>query len=131
MNCLFDNNMPIKLAKTLSFLEGDEGITVKHLREKYPANTPDVEWITSLSKEDGWFIITQDIQIRNKPHEKKAWKESNIPIVFLPKSWTKAELWEKAWRLIKYWPKLKDSIIHNRKTQSFELTINGKITAIE
>ena len=31
MKCLFDNNMPPKLAKTLGFLEGDDGITVEHL----------------------------------------------------------------------------------------------------
>jgi predicted nuclease of predicted toxin-antitoxin system len=31
MKCLFDNNMPPKLAKTLNFLEGDEGIPVIHL----------------------------------------------------------------------------------------------------
>jgi len=130
MKCLFDNNMPPKLAKTLNFLEGDDGITVEHLKEKFPPNTPDIEWITKLSKEGKWFIITQDNQIRKRSLEKKAWRESHIPIIFLQKSWIKLNLWEMAWRLIKYWPELKENINLNRKNESFQLTINGKVTAI-
>jgi len=130
MKCLFDNNMPPKLAKTLNFLEGDDGITVEHLKEKFLPNTPDIEWITKLSKEGKWFIITQDNQIRKRSLEKKAWQESHIPIIFLQKSWIKLNLWEMAWRLIKYWPELKETVTRNRKNESFQLTINGKVTAI-
>jgi hypothetical protein len=122
--------MPPKLAKTLNFLEGDDGITVEHLKEKFPPNTPDIEWITKLSKEGKWFIITQDNQIRKRSLEKKAWRESHIPIIFLQKSWIKLNLWEMAWRLIKYWPDLKETVTRNRKNESFQLTINGKVTAI-
>jgi hypothetical protein len=130
MKCLFDNNMPSKLAKTLNYLEGDEGISVLHLKEKFPPDTPDIGWIEKLTKEGGWFVITQDNQIRKKPHERKAWQESHIPIVFLPKTWIKYTLWEMAWRLIKYWPELKESISHCRKNESLELSINGKITIV-
>ena len=130
MKCLFDNNMPPKLAKTLSFLEGDDGIIVEHLKEKFPSNISDIEWISKLSKEGNWFVITQDNRIRKKNHEKKAWQEAHIPIVFLQKSWVKQNFWETTWRLIRYWPKLKESIYRSRKKESFELSINGKISEI-
>jgi predicted nuclease of predicted toxin-antitoxin system len=130
MKCLFDNNMPPKLAKTLNFLEGDEGITVEHLKEMFPPDTPDIEWIKKLAKEGKWFIITQDNQIRKRTHEKKAWQESHISIIFLQKSWIRLNLWEMAWRLIKYWPELKEALARSRKNESFQLSINGKITAI-
>jgi hypothetical protein len=102
MKCLFDNNMPSKLAKTINFLEGDDGIPVLHLKEKFSPNTPDIGWIENLTKEGGWFVITQDNQIRKKPHERKAWQESNIPIVDLKKSWIKYTKKEMDWRLKKY-----------------------------
>ena len=41
MKCLFDNNMPPKLARTLNYLEGDDGITVEHLKDKFPADISD------------------------------------------------------------------------------------------
>jgi hypothetical protein len=130
MKCLFDTNMPAKLAKTLNFLEGDDGIIVKHLNELFSPDTPDINWIEKLSKEGEWFVITKDNQIRKKPHERKAWQESNIPIVFLPKSWGKCSFWEMAWKLIRYWPELKDNINYNKMNKSFELSINGKISII-
>jgi len=130
MKCLFDNNMPPKLAKTLRFLEGDDGIIVEHLNEKFPPDTPDIEWIRKLAKEGGWFVITKDNQIRKRSNERKAWQESHIPVVFLSKSWMNHDFWEIAWKFIKHWPKLKENISRNKKIESFELTINGKITVI-
>ena len=131
MKCLFDNNLSSKLSRTLNYLEGDKGIIVEHIREKFSADTPDIDWIRQLEKEGDWFIITKDNQIRKKPHERKVWKESHIPIVFLQKTWMNHEFWEIAWRLIRYWPKLKQTITNNRKVESFELTVKGKITVIK
>jgi len=128
MKCLFDNNMPSKLAKTLRFLEGDDGIVVEHIKDKFRPDTPDIEWIEKLSKEGDWFVITQDNQIRKRVHERKAWQESHIPIVFLNKSWINFNLWDTAWRLIKYWPDLKKTLLINKKMESFQLAINGKIS---
>ena len=131
MRCLFDNNMPPKLARTLNYLEGDEGIFVEHLKNKFPANKSDIEWLRELAKEGDWFVITRDNQIRSRAHERRAWKESHIPIVFLQKSWIKQDLWEMAWRFIKYWPKLKENVNRNRNNESFELSVNGKVTIVE
>ena len=130
MKCFFDNMMPPKLAKTLSFMEGDDGIPVMHINEKFPPDTPDINWIEELAKERDWFIITRDNQIRKKTNERKVWQESHIPIVFLQRTWINHDLWEMAWRLIKYWPKLKEYINQNRKNESFLLTINGKIITV-
>jgi hypothetical protein len=131
MKCLFDNNLPPKLAVTLNYLEGDDGMVVEHIKEKFSSDTPDIEWINKLAKEGGWFVITKDNQIRKKPHERQVWKESHIPVVFLQKSWINYDFWGIAWRFVKYWPDLKRSISQNKKIVSFELTVNGKITVIE
>ena len=131
MKCLFDNNLSPKLARTLNYLEGDEGITVEHIKEKFSADTPDISWIEKLKKEGGWFVITKDNQIRKKPHERKAWQESHIPFVFLHKTWFNHGFWEIAWRFIRYWPELKETITNDRKIESFELSVKGKLTVIK
>jgi len=130
MKCLFDNNLSPKLAKTLNFLEGDDGIIVEHLREKFPSDASDVDWINKLAKEGDWFVITQDNRIMKNTHERKAWKEARIPIVFLHKSWVKQGFWDTSWKLIKCWPKLKEIIIRDRKRKSFVLNTKGKIIEI-
>lgn len=131
MKCLFDNNMPPKLAKALNFLENDNEIRIEHLKEKFPANTPDIEWIEKLKDEGGWFVVTQDNQIRKRSHERKAWENSNIPIVFLQRSWVGPGFWEITWRFIRHWPDLKKIIINNRNAKSFDLPIRGKIKVID
>ncbi|MDR0512964.1 MAG: hypothetical protein LBG93_07680 [Treponema sp.] len=128
MKCLFDNQMSPRLAKILAIMEGGGGVVVTHLREKFPPNTPDIEWIEKLGKERNWFVITRDNQIRKRPHEKKMWQESNLPIVFLEKPWLNYDLWEIVWRFVKYWPDLKDAISQSKYNDSFLLSGNGKIS---
>ena len=123
--------MPPKLAKTLNYLEGEHGFLVQHLKDKFPPNTPDVEWIEKLSKEGDWFVITKDSNIKKSNHEKKAWEESGLQVVFLDKAWgKKLDFWEIAWRFIKFWPELKKSIDHSMPSTSFQLNINGKIKVL-
>lgn len=130
MKCLFDNCLPKKLSKTLGFLEGDDGIQVMHLSEKFNPETTDIEWIETLSKEGDWFVITRDNQIKKRPHEIRAWSESNLPIVFLQRSWMNFDFWNISWRIIKYWPDIKKRIEYAKKNESISLPINGTIVNI-
>jgi len=41
------------------------------------------------------------------------------------------DFWEIAWRLIRYWPELKEAITRNRNIESFELSVKGKIMIIK
>jgi hypothetical protein len=129
MKCLFDNCLPKKLSKTIQYLEGEDGIKVFHLQNKFSPDTPDIGWINSLSKEGNWFVITRDNQIKKKPHERKAWKEAGLPVVFLAKNWMHFDFWDIAWRFIRYWPSIKDII--ERSRVSYTLTINGKLNSAD
>ena len=130
MKCLFDNCLPIKISKTLNFLEGDSGIEVIHLTEKFSPDATDVDWITTLGKEKNWFVISKDNKIKKSPQELLAWKESKLPIVFLKKSWMAFPFWDLAWRLVKYWPAIKLSIKPGSQ-KSFIFGVNGKIEEIQ
>jgi predicted nuclease of predicted toxin-antitoxin system len=125
MKCLFDNNLPSKLSKALCVLEGDDGLPVIHLSDKFPPNTPDVEWMRILAAEGDWFVVTRDNQIKKRPHERMAWKESNLPIVFLSKTWMNFNFWEISWRLVKCWQNIKESV--TSKHSSVMVSVNGKV----
>lgn len=127
MRCFFDHQMSPKLARALSSLEGNKGIVVEHLRDKFYPSTTDLEWIKKLAEEGDWFAITKDNQIRNNPYEKKVWQESNLPIVFLNNSWKKYKLWDIAWRLVKYWPKIREAVSLSGNKESFVLSSDGSL----
>lgn len=127
MTCVFDENLPPKLAKALNILEGKTGIDVFHIRDRFPPKTTDIEWISSLSKIKDCFVITKDRSIKKNLHEYLAWKESNLKIVFLQKSWKNQKLWDIAWKFVKRWNEVKAKI---EKADSIMLPITGKIEVL-
>lgn len=130
MKCIFDNNLPPRLARALNELEGQHGIEVIHLRDIYPENTDDITWINELSNEPNCFVITKDKNIRKKPHELKAWQESGLKIVFLQKSWFNHDLWDISWRLVKRWKDLKTAVNKMKRNEALILPITGKLENI-
>ena len=127
--------MDIFTKKTLNAvqqnLEENEGVKVEHLNSKFAPDTPDIVWLKSLADEGDWFVITKDSQIRKRTNERKAWKDSHIPVVYLAKSWMSFSFWDIVWRFIKSWPELKQCIMVNKNKESFELTVKGKTMPVE
>jgi hypothetical protein len=48
------------------------------LREKFPANIRDVEWISALDGEGGWTALTAERRLKTRPHERLALERSQI-----------------------------------------------------
>jgi predicted nuclease of predicted toxin-antitoxin system len=66
----FDNNLPPPLAHALRELSKPDDHTVFHLKDRYAADTPDVDWIEGLSNEGGWVVITHDNLNKGLEHGK-------------------------------------------------------------
>jgi hypothetical protein len=96
--------MPPRIVDALRALE--DGYVVKHLRELFPVDTPDIEWIQRIASDPDWVIISGDIRISQNEFERRAWLESGLTAFFLAKGWTRLKLWDQAWRLVKWWPEI-------------------------
>jgi hypothetical protein len=100
-----DNNLAPKIARALNrLLEPDH--TAEHLRDKFARNTPDEVWMSDLSQEAHWVILSGDSEISRNPHEVRAWKEAGHPIFFLKPAWTHLPLWESASKLFHRFPEI-------------------------
>ena len=56
MKYLIDNNLPPKLAHALRELcSYDKSIEVYALSDKFKSSTKDIDWITELTKDSGFF----------------------------------------------------------------------------
>jgi hypothetical protein len=102
LKLLLDNNLSPALARSLQPLFPEFQIIA--LREKFPANVLDVEWINALSAEGGWAALTAERRLKTRPHERLALDRSRIVFFFLTGSWLKYSVPEKAWRLIRLVP---------------------------
>lgn len=104
MKFLIDNNLPPALAHALRELSKPENHVVHHLKDLFSADTPDIDWINSLSKEGGWVVVTHDNL--NKGLEREALRRAGLLVFFLDKSWKDHKFWDKAQNLIKWWPRI-------------------------
>jgi predicted nuclease of predicted toxin-antitoxin system len=92
----FDNNLSPKLAKSLNVLVAPDHEVV-HLKEKFPANTPDDIWMKGLARELDWVIISGDNRITRNPHEVQAWRAAGHTTFFLKPGWTNYSFWVQAY----------------------------------
>jgi hypothetical protein len=49
---------------------------------EFSSGVTDVEWIT-LDKEGGWAVLTKDLRITTRPHERQALDRSHMVYFFL------------------------------------------------
>jgi hypothetical protein len=99
---MVDNNLSPSLARSFQPLFDEHQFV--SLRDKFPANTKDVEWISALDAEGGWAALTAERRLKTRPHERLALDRSKIVFFFLTGSWLKWSAPEMAWRLIRLVP---------------------------
>jgi PIN like domain len=123
LKLLLDNHLSPRIARCLEALFEDDHEIVA-LRDKFSANTTDVEWITKLDEEGGWAVITKDLHIRTRPHERAALDKANIVFFFLAGAWRKSTVEDTAARLIRWIPKIVTQTTLVARGR-FELPINS------
>lgn len=126
MKLLIDHNLSPALARSLQPLFPLH--TIVALRDRFPVNTTDLEWMTALDHEGGWAALTRDQGIKRKPHERLALDRSKIIFFFLSGgAWKGYTVPETAVRLIRLMPlMIAQTDIADRGR--FELPINaGKL----
>jgi hypothetical protein len=123
LKLLLDHNLAPRLARCLQalFVKDHEIVA---FGERFPIDAADVDWIRALDQEGGWAVLTKDLRIRTRPHERAALDRSRIVYFFLAGSWRKYKVEETAARLIRLVPLMaaQTALIERGR---FELPIKG------
>ena len=100
MKFFFDNNLSETLPRGLKAFGED----AMHLKEKFPQDAPDKEWLKYVG-ENGIFLVTRDDRVRNRPNELQAFKQNAVGAFFLGgKNRNKCELIQQ---VVRNWPRMK------------------------
>jgi hypothetical protein len=99
---LFDENLSPALARALSSLFAGEHEIV-HLREKFGPAVSDREWITALSREGRWIVISGDRRITKIRAEYTAFRCSNLVGFFLSRGLNKSRVIKQMERILALW----------------------------
>jgi hypothetical protein len=102
LKVLVDENLPPALARSLNALFA--GIhEIIHLRDRYGPGVRDLVWISDLSSEGRWIVISGDRRIMRNRAEYSAFRASNLIGFFLSKGLYKAPLVKQAERILALW----------------------------
>jgi len=102
LRVLIDENLPPALARSLSALFAGKHEIV-HVRERYGPGVTDLQWISELSAEGKWIIISGDRRITRNKAEYNAFRASNLVGFFLSKGLYKSPLIKQMERLLALW----------------------------
>ena len=105
MKFFFDNNLSPYLAAAIHQLCKPHGVEVVHLRQRFPGDCADHVWISALADEGDWSIISHDRFVKNDL-EKDALRQSGLVAFILSRPWSRHQEWDKAWHLVRWWPRI-------------------------
>lgn len=125
MTFLLDNDLPPRIAEILRIMGHD----VHHLRERFPADALDVDWIPAAGRE-GWVIVTADTRIRRNAAERLALRQARTPAVFISAAVSDYPLHLKVSWFIKHWPDLEAAVSKARPMTVFDMQANGKVKEV-
>ena len=123
MKLLLDHNLSPRIARALDALFSGEH-QIYALRERFRPAATDTEWITALDQEGGWAVLTRDLRIKTRPHERHALDRAQIVFFFLDGSWRKFDVAETTARLIRLVPKMAAQVDLAERGR-FDLPINA------
>ena len=102
MKVLFDHNLSPRLARALQALFKGEHEVVA-LRDRFPLDSTDLDWIGALSRDGRWLVISGDRRITRNRAEQAAFRQSRLIGMFLSPGLYKAPLIKQAERLLALW----------------------------
>ena len=121
MKVFLDNNLSPFLAHSLNELLEPEGDQISHLTDHFQPQIDDLAWMRGLAEEGGWVVISADRRIYRNRLQREAWRRSRLIAFFLAPQFAKARNIEIAWRLLRWWPRIREQVAIMTPPAAFEL----------
>jgi hypothetical protein len=80
---LFDHNISPRVPRAINELIKGTGAEAVALRDRFPPQSADIEWIGRLGAEGGWAVISGDRGIARYRAERVAWLQTDLIGFFL------------------------------------------------
>lgn len=126
MNLFIDNCLAPKQARAWHSLYESDGHRIVHLRDEFPADEDDEEWIPRLDAQGGWCALTRDNGIRRKPRQRALWQGRSLIVFFLPDAWFHLRIGELHGRLSGAMDELIAVALVARPGTGYLLRVSGK-----
>lgn len=121
-----DENIPIKAAQMLGIFE--EKHQIRACQDWFERGTPDTDWMAEVSSWDEsetTVVVGGDSRILKNEVEKQVLKDSKLTFVLLAQRWLHLEWPVYAWKIIKVWPNIVQTVEQVRYPMVFKVAVGG------
>src|SRR2546427_1128415 len=117
MRFLVDHCISHRVCKAIAVLTASGEIQIYPLRDHFPVDVRDTEFLEKLAIDGDWCIISQDTGLPAQSVRLRLAAEQGSIIYMLDGTWGNATLWRKSAHLINWWPFMQQIAIplHLRK----------------
>lgn len=126
MKFLFDNNLSSDLAHGIAKLRRNFNEEIIHLRDKFPEDITDEDYLNTLIDEGGWSVISAD-RFKKSLAERKAIQNPRINVFVMAKSFIKMRAWPRTKVLVNRWEDI-TTLAGVTSGGLWEVRVKGKIT---
>jgi hypothetical protein len=107
LNFVLDENLPPAFARALDALRHPDADSVRTVRDHVASGTSDSEWIATIAKVGAdHAVLSGDRRMITRKHELQALRDAKLTTFILAKGWSRLKFWDKAWLLVRWWPKI-------------------------
>ncbi|MES1940238.1 hypothetical protein T5B8_08343 [Salinisphaera sp. T5B8] len=88
----------------------------------------DVPWIESFSADGGQVVISGDVAMHARPHERKAYRDAGLIVFFFASKWGNMKLFPRSAMLLRWWPRIEEQIAKSSPKQCWQIPVtwNGE-----
>ena len=126
MKIFVDNNISPRLVEAIRILAEVQQLHIEHLRDRFPQDAKDVDWIGALGREGGWVIVSGDTRISRSKAEQAAWHESGLTAFFVSPGFTNKGPWQQAEIAVRLWPEIIMEARRARPGSGFLCPLEGR-----
>ena len=108
MKFFFDNNLSLHLAhgiRELSSVMPEVGEVI-HLRDRFERDAKDLVWISALTGDGPWYIVSIDRFDKQHGAEREAIRRAGHTVFVLDSQWSRHGFWLQTERFVRWWPQI-------------------------
>ena len=138
MKVVFDQNVPIGLVRVLQNFASEKqfkkisgNFVIKSAADYTPklgdddyCPKNDVPWLKRFADDGGKVVISGDVNMKSRPHERLALIEHSFIVIFFETQWSQWKFWRKCALLIHWWPVITVKIKRSKKAAFYHVPCN-------
>jgi hypothetical protein len=124
---IFDQCVSYKIALAIRAIYAPSPHSYLHIEKDLGwGGVLDPEWLGRLNPTEEWVIVTRDPHQRTRVLERKAWKQANAVMIFLPGKWIHEKANDQVWQLFRWWPEIERTAINSPKGTPYRIPYRSR-----